>query len=260
MRGMLGKSLLGVAALSALAYAGICALLFFKQRELIYYPDATQVSARETDYRLTRDGFGLRGWRLNPGRARAVIYFGGNAERLELSREEFAKLFPDRTVYLLSYRGYGASDGEPDQTALFGDALALYDQVRTQHPQAPIAVIGRSLGSGVASYVASRRPVEKLALVTPFDSLAAVAQSHYPAFPVRWLMRDRYESILYLPQYRGPLLVLRAGRDEVIPPANTDTLLASLKNRPQVIDFPLADHNDISADPRYAGALREFLR
>lgn len=129
-----------------------------------------------------------------------------------------------------------------------------------QHPQAPIAVIGRSLGSGVASYVASRRLVERLALVTPFDSLAAVAQSHYPAFPVRWLMLDRYESTRYLPQYRGPLLVLRAGRDEVIPPANTDALLASLKNRPQVIDFPQADHNDISQDPRYAGALRDFLR
>lgn len=256
----LGKSLLSAAALAALIYLGICALLFLQQRQMIYYPGATQVDARATDYSLVRDGVTLRGWRLNPGKNRALIYFGGNAERLETSREEFARLFPDRTVYLLSYRGYGASEGEPGQTALFGDALALYDHVSAQHPQAPIAVIGRSLGSGVASYVASRRPVEKLALVTPFDSLAAVGQSHYPAFPVRWLMRDRYESTRYLPRYPGPMLVLRAGRDEVIPSANTDGLLSSLKDRPQVIDFPQADHNDISQDPRYAEALRNFLR
>lgn len=258
--GMLGKWLLGATALTALAYAGICALLFFKQRELIYYPGATEVSARETDYGLTHDGLTLRGWRLNPGKAKALLYFGGNAERLELSREEFAELFPDRTVYLLSYRGYGASEGKPGQAALFGDALALYDHVSAQHPHAPIAIIGRSLGSGVASYVASQRPVEKLAMVTPFDSLAAAAQSHYPMFPVRWLMRDRYDSTRYLPRYPGPLLVLRAGRDEVVPPARTDALLASLESRPQVIDFPQADHNDISDDPRYAGALRDFLR
>lgn len=255
----LGKMLLSLAMLAALIYTGICALLFFQQRQMIYYPGATQVDARATDYSLARDGVILRGWRLNPGKNRALIYFGGNAERLETSREEFARLFPDRTVYLLSYRGYGASEGKPDQTALFGDALALYDHVSAQHPQAPIAIIGRSLGSGVASYVASRRPVERLALVTPFDSLAAVGQSHYPAFPVRWLMRDRYESTRYLPRYQGPLLVLRAGRDEVIPSANTDKLLASLKNSPQVIDFPQADHNDISQDTRYAEALRNFL-
>jgi hypothetical protein len=259
MRG-LGKSLLGLVVLSALAYAGLCAVLFFKQRELIYYPGATRVSAQETDYSLTRDGVTLRGWRLNPDKARALLYFGGNAERLETSREEFARLFPDHTVYLVAYRGYGASEGKPDQAALLGDALALYDQVSAQQSQRPVAVIGRSLGSGVASYVAARRPVERLALVTPFDSLAAVAQSHYPTFPVRWLMRDSYDSTRYLPQYRGPLLVLRAGRDEVIPPANTDRLLASLQNRPQVIDFPLANHNDISHDPRYAEALRNFLR
>lgn len=255
----LGKSLLSAAALAALIYLGICALLFFQQRQMIYYPGATRVDAHATDYTLISDGVTLRGWRLNSSKGKALIYFGGNAERLETSREEFARLFPDRTIYLLSYRGYGASEGKPDQTALFGDALALYDHVSAQHPNAPIAIIGRSLGSGVASYVASRRPVERLALVTPFDSLAAVGQSHYPAFPVRWLMRDRYESTRYLPQYRGPLLVLRAGRDEVIPAANTDKLLASLKNRPQVIDFPQADHNDISQDPRYAEALRNFL-
>ena len=125
----------------------------------------------------------LRGWKLNPGKSGALLYFGGNAERLDASRDEFARLFPDRTVYLLSYRGYGASEGQPGEAALFGDALALYDAARARHPRRRYAVIGRSLGSGVASYLASQRPVERLALVTPFDSLAEVAQAHYPVVP-----------------------------------------------------------------------------
>lgn len=257
---MLAKSLLALLTLLLLGYAGLCALLYFKQRDLIYYPTATLVPEAATDFELVRDGVTLRGWRLNPGKSAALIYFGGNAERLEASREEFARLFPERAVYLLPYRGYGASEGRPSEAALFGDALALYDDVQARHPRMGIALVGRSLGSGVASYVASQRKVERLVLVTPFDSLAEVAQAHYPVFPVRMLMRDRYPSIEYLPRYAGPLLVLRGGRDVVIPPANTDHLLAALARKPRVVDFPLAGHNDISQDPAYAEALRDFMR
>ncbi len=257
---MPGKSLLVVIVLLLVAYSGVCTLLYFKQRSLIYYPGFTQVSAHETDFSLPRGDVILRGWQINPGRPSAILYFGGNAEGLDSSRDDFRKLFPDSTVYLLAYRGYGASEGKPSEAALFADALVLYDHARAEHPSGSIALIGRSLGSGVASYVAAQRPVHKLVLVTPFDSLADVAQSHYPMFPVRWLMRDRYESTRYLPRYTGPLLILRAGRDEVIPPRNTDRLLSSLARKPRVIEFPQAGHNDISADPEYARALHDFLR
>jgi pimeloyl-ACP methyl ester carboxylesterase len=257
---MSGKSLLAAAALLLFAYAGLCALLYSKQRELIYYPGPTRVPVQETDFELVRGEATLRGWRVNPGQTDAILYFGGNAEGLGPSRADFAELFPGKTTYLLAYRGYGASGGTPDEAALFADALALFDHASAQHPEGSISLVGRSLGSGVASYVASQRPVRKLVLVTPFDSLAAVAQSHYPMFPVRWLMQDRYESTRYLPRYTGPLLVLRAGRDEVVAPRNTDRLLAALPRPPRVIDFPLAGHNDISDDPAYARALGDFLR
>lgn len=257
---MLSRLILTLLALLVLAYAGICALLYFKQRELIYFPAATAVPVHATNFSLVRDGTTLRGWKLNPGKPRTLIYFGGNAERLEPSRETFQQLFPDRTVYLLSYRGYGASEGQPSESALFGDAVALYEAVKAEHPGGDVAVIGRSLGSGVASYLAAQRPVERLVLVTPFDSLAEVAQAHYQWLPVRWLIRDRYASNRYLKQYSGPLLILRAGRDEVIPSANTDRLVASLAQPPRVIDFPSADHNSIATDPGYDQALSDFLR
>lgn len=230
-------------AVVALAYAAICVLMYVQQRQFIYLSQYTRIAADRTDYALDRGGPVLRGWRVRDGGERALIYFGGNAESLEPLRVPLADALPGHAVYLVAYRGYGASDGRPDETALFDDALALFDQVRSESPSRPIDVIGRSLGSGVASYLASQRPVSRLVLVTPFDSLASVAASHYPWLPVRWLLRDRFESAHYLNAYRGPLLVIRAGRDSIIPPVNTDRLLAAARTPPRTLDLPGAGHN-----------------
>jgi fermentation-respiration switch protein FrsA (DUF1100 family) len=111
----------------------------------------------------------------------------------------------------------------------------------------------------VASYVASQRPVSRLALVTPFDSLATVAQMHYPWLPARWILSDQYPSVDYLSQYAGPLLVIRAGQDQVVPPGSTDQLLARLKRPAEVVDLAQADHSNVIADPRYGQALAKFV-
>lgn len=245
-------------AMFAAGYIALCAWVYASQRSLIYFPQFTRVDPRETDFELRRDGVPLRGWVVNPGRTSALIYFGGNAERIERGRDEFAAWFPDRSVYLVAYRGYGASGGEPREAELFADAVAVFDHVRSRH-RGSVAVVGRSLGAGVASYLASQRPVARLALVTPFDSMAGVAARHYPWLPVRWLIRDRYESTRHLAGYRGPVLVVRAGRDTVIPPASTDRLVRSLPSAPTLVVLPAADHNTLDGDPGYRKALAGFL-
>lgn len=252
------KFVLGLIALPVLGYAAACGWMYARQHELMYYPQLTRVDVEQTDFGIARNGVMLNGWLVNIGKPNAIIYFGGNAERIEDMRDEFAQWFPDSSVYLVPYRGYGASEGTPSEPALLDDALAVYDQVRARQPGAPITLIGRSLGSGVASYVASQRPVAKLVLVTPFDSMANVAQAHYWWLPVRWLARDRYESSRHLAEYTGPVLVIRAGRDQVIPAANTDRLIAALAKPPQVVNLPDADHNSIDASPAYGEALAAF--
>ncbi|WP_295909858.1 alpha/beta fold hydrolase [uncultured Xanthomonas sp.] len=249
------------AAILAAAYVLVCALLYLGQRDLLYFPQGTRVAPAQTDFALRRGAdVELRGWQVNPGRDKVLLYFGGNAEDLRFARAQLQTALPDHSLYLLAYRGYGASDGKPSETALVGDAVALYDHVRAAQPQAQIAVLGRSLGSGVASQLAARRAVAQLVLVTPFDSLVSAAQAHYPWAPVRWLLRDRYDSARALRAYGGQLLILRAGRDQVVPPASTDALLKALPHRPTVVAFAQADHNDISDDPGYVRALQAFLR
>jgi uncharacterized protein len=249
--------LLGVACAG---YAALCALVYLQQDRLIYFPQATRLAAADTDLALRRDdGTVVRGWRLHAGAPKVLLYFGGNGEDLRGFRDRAAQAFPAHEIYLLAYRGYGASDGSPGEAALTGDAVALYDWIRTQRPDAAIDVIGRSLGSGVAAQLAARRPLHRLVLVTPFDSLLATARAHYRWLPVRWLLRDRYRSDQALAHAQAPLLVLRAGHDAVVPAANTDALIAALPRPAQVVAFDAADHDSISADPRYLATITRFL-
>ncbi|GAB3333509.1 alpha/beta hydrolase [Marilutibacter aestuarii] len=252
-----GRIALGALLLLALGYAAVCAWLYAGQRQMVYFPTATRVAARETDFVLRHEGETLRGWVLNRDAERALLYFGGNAEAIDAHRDSFARWFPDHAVYLLAYRGYGASTGTPDEAALVSDARFLFDVVSSRHR--PVDVIGRSLGSGVASQLAASRPVARLALVTPFDSLAAVGQAHYPWLPVQWLARDRYDSARHLADYRGPVLIVRAEHDTLIPADSTRRLAEALPQPPRIVVLEGAGHNGFDASPAYARALQAFL-
>jgi hypothetical protein len=252
-------AMLWIALPLTFGYLALCGLMYVRQRDLMYYPQETRVQASQTDFALIHDGVTLRGWVIGPGRGPALIYFGGNAESVQLNRDDFARWFPRHTIYLVAYRGFGASDGEPTEEGLASDALALFDLVQKLHPSSEIDVMGRSLGSGVAAHVAAKRPVRRLALVTPYDTMADVGQAHYRWLPVHWIARDRYDSVSNLSHYTGPLLVVRAGRDVVIPAANTQRLIDSLPQPPQVLELPTADHGNVFTVPAFADTLAAFF-
>lgn len=255
----MARSVLWGMVICGALYALLCAWLFVAQRSMVYFPQYTQVAAADTDFLLQRPGIALRGWRVHPAGRDPILYFGGNAERIEANRAAFAAMFPGRAIYLLAYRGYGASDGTPMSVDLKADALALFDHVQAAHPGQPVSVIGRSLGSGVASHLAGHRPVARLVLVTPFDSLSAVAASHYRIVPVRWLMRETFEPVVSLQDARMPVLIVRAGRDAVVPAARTQALRDALPRSREVV-VEQATHDSVSDAPAYATALQEFLQ
>ncbi len=228
---------------------------------MIFQRNGTRVPATQTDLALELPDVTLRGWVTNPGAPRAIVYFGGNAEQVGLYRDIVEAQFPRHATYLLAYRGYGASDGEPSEVALVQDGLQIVDEAARRHPDTPVAVIGRSLGSGVAMQVAARRPeLGRLVLVTPFDSLAAVIRDIVRGMPLGGLVADRFDSLAVAGQITMPTLVVRAGRDEVIAASRTDALVAGLPPQLTTVrDFPAADHNSISAYAAYWACIRDFL-
>lgn len=239
---------------AVLGYAALCAALFAFQRSMIYYPQARSPVAGTTTLTLQAVGADVLVTVREREGPNALIYLGGNAEDPGYSLPGLAAAFPEHAIYLLHYRGYGGSTGRPSETALVSDALALYDRVRVAHGD--IVIVGRSLGSGIAVQMASKRPVARLVLVTPYDSLLEVAARQFPLLPVRWLMLDKFESWKYVPMIVAPTLIIAAEHDEVIPRESTDALFERFGDGAASKIVAGAGHNTISEYPEYLSLLR----
>jgi dienelactone hydrolase len=196
------------------------------------------------------DGTRLCGWLMTPlipGRHPAVVYFGGRSEEVSWVVRDAAKLFPNMAVLAVNYRGYGESHGDPAENHMVEDGCMLFDWMAARaHVDARrIAVVGRSLGSGVAVQVAKERPVHSAVLITPYDSILAIAKRKFRVMPVEYMLRHRFESIKYAPALKAPTYVLRAAVDDVVPHSHTDQLVAKLAQLCGDDIVPASDHMNI---------------
>ena len=264
--------------IAAAVAVGLPLVVYLAQDSLIFYrqplsdarraeiarrfPAATEVSIPSAD------GTKLHGWLVKPGMASPaslVLYFGGNAEEtsymLEAIGDPTRGDTPGVAWLIFNYRGYGASEGSPSERALVADALTLYDYGSRQAgiDAQRIFAFGRSLGSGVAVHLAAQRPVRAVILVSPFDSLAAVAKRYYWYLPVDWMLKHRFDSIALAPRLKQPLLCLIAERDEVIPPEHAETLFAAWGGPKRRVLLGGAGHNDTDGATGFWPAVRGFL-
>jgi pimeloyl-ACP methyl ester carboxylesterase len=252
------RTIASLLVIVAVVYLGLCAWVYATQRAQIYFPTPPSHAAGARAMWLEAQGARLKVWVVPRPGPRALLYFGGNAEDVAGNIAVFSATFPDHSLYFLNYRGYGGSTGQPTEAALQSDALAVYDHVRARH--SAVAVMGRSLGSGVAVCVASERPVAGLVLVTAYDSLVNVARAHFRWLPVGLLLQDRYNSASRAREVKAPVLVVIAGDDEIIPRARSEALVAAFaagQVRVKVIDG--ATHNTLDLSPAYLEAVRAFV-
>jgi pimeloyl-ACP methyl ester carboxylesterase len=252
------KTILWSIGLVAAGFVALCALLYLRQRSMLYYPTPAVGTGEAQPLYLENGRERLKIWQVSAGGDRALLYFGGNAEDVALNLEQFKRLFPGYSIFLMNYRGYGGSSGSPSETGLFSDGLALFDHVRKRYTD--ISVMGRSLGTGIAVYLAAERPARRLVLVTPFDSMVRLAKTYYPFVPVNLLLKDRYDSVSRAAELEAEILVIIAEHDEVIPRQSSEALVRALPaERTQVDIVPGSGHNTIGSFPQYEKLLQAFL-
>lgn len=219
-------------------YLALCALLFVVQRRLLYHPDTSDIGAQIQ--RLpgamlqplqTPDGETLNSWWLPPANPDSIVYLylHGNARNVVDRAERLALLTRDGAgVLALSWRGYGGSSGSPSEIGLRLDAHTAYAWLAQRVDPANIIIFGESLGTGLAVELAATVPSRALVLDSPYSSIAALARMQYPWVPVRWLLRDRFDSMALARRVHVPVLLWHCRRDAVVPYALAQALFAEL--------------------------------
>ncbi len=254
------------------AVVGMSVAAFLLQDRMIFYPQPLSAAERVAvlqrfpatkELLLTsKDGKRLQAWLVPSADPRAplVIYFGGNAEDASWMIPEATVHEPEVAWVIVSYRGYGGSEGSPSEATISADALQWYDYAERELKPSRISVFGRSLGSGPAVLLASERKIASVVLVTPFDSLTAVAKRYYPYLPVGLLLRHRFDSLGRAPRITAPLLCLAAQRDEVIPSSHARKLYDAWGGEKRWIELEGAGHNSTDGVPAFWQSIEPFLK
>ncbi len=205
----------------------------------------------------------LKGWlvkAVGEGEHPLVIYFGGNAEEVSHMIEK-ADRFGDYALALMNYRGYGLSEGEPSQKNLQQDALLIYDSLtqREDIDSERIVLMGRSLGTGVAAYLASQRDTSGVILVTPFDSIEKVGRQMFPFIPVSLILRHNFDAVGRAPDIDAPMLAFGASEDQVVPPEHAENLVEQWGGEKEYVLIEGENHNSIIESRKLWQKLEEFL-
>ena len=243
-----------------LVWLGLLAFLALSQRSMIYYPARNDAASLERAANFQNfepwkspqgETIGYRSLPApdDPRPPLSILITHGNAG-YAMHRADYAPLLraaaPDHavSVFILEYPGYGARSGHPSQDTFLAAAEEALEQIPAD---VPLILLGESIGTGVASATAAAHPdrISGLLLLTPFDSLANVAQHHYPLLPVRWIMRDQYPSGDWLKNYQGPVAVILAANDTIIPAKFGHKLHDTYEGPKKLIIAGQADHNDL---------------
>lgn len=243
-------------------------LLYFPARGLITTPSAVGMPYTDVRFRAS-DGVRLHGWyiptgeRGSGGQRGTVLFFHGNGGNISgwlPAVEPFRDLGFD--AFLIDYRGYGESEGEPSERGTYLDAEAAWRYLTKERGIAPerIVLAGRSLGGAVATWLAERHTPRALILESTFTSVPDLASELYPWLPVRLLVRFRYDTASLLPRVRAPVLIVHSRTDEIIPFHHGQRLFEAAREPKSFLEVQ-GGHNEgyTPAFHLYEQGIRSFL-
>jgi fermentation-respiration switch protein FrsA (DUF1100 family) len=260
------KVLLGFIIALALLYIIALVGAYFAQTSLIFYPRklarAFQFGAGAQEVFLTtRDNETINGLFFTGTKKEVILYFHGNAGDLstwQYIMADFAQL--GYGMLIIDYRGYGKSTGTLSEEGLYADADAAYEFLISKGFAAQqIIIYGRSIGTGVATDLASRKPCKGLVLESPYTNMIALAKEK-----ARWLLpglilKYRLDNLSKLRHIHVPIVFFHGTKDELIPAAHTDTLYANYTGVKKKILIEGAGHNDTGSFAAYHEALKNLF-
>jgi len=249
--------LAGGLVLVVLLYGLILLWLYVFQRRLLFRPEADLPPPEQFglhDIAVPRfaaaDGNPLFAWYAAPARpdGYVVLYLHGNAGHIGYRAHRAHRLMAfGWGVCLLEYRGFGGNPGQPSETGLLADASAGLAMLHSRGIRNDrILLWGESLGTNLAIALATGNDVAAVLLESPYTSIAAAAQLHYPYAPAARMIKDRFDSLALIPRVRAPILIMQGALDTLVPPAMGRALAEAATAPVELWTAPEAGHNDLA--------------
>lgn len=190
-----------------------------------------------------------------------VLYFHGNRENVN----RYASFVPSFTkegyeVWMPDYPGYGKTTGLRTERRMYQDAALVYKMAAKQVGSSSIIIYGKSLGTGVATELASRVNCKRLLLETPYYSIPELAFHHFPIFPTERMSKYEFPNYVHLPNVKAPVVIFQGTRDRLIPHRHAVRLVPLLRQNDLFITIPGGQHNNLSAFALYRRQLQMALR
>jgi len=247
--------LTGIAIAVAGLYLALAAYLYAYQRDFLYFPDLRKPDASSIglaglkEVQLdTSDGLHLLAWYVPPPEGKPVVlYFPGNGGNLNNRGDRLLRLAnAGMGVLMPEYRGYGGNAGNPSESSFYTDAEAAMAFLRNDGiADDRIVLYGESLGTGVATRLASEHKVAALILEAPYTSITAMAAAQFYFLPISLMLKDRFGSLSRIGNIHAPILVLQGDRDEIVPPALGQQLFAAAPEPKELWSARGGGHNDL---------------
>jgi len=261
---------LRIVIILSLAYVGVCVIYFLFQENFIFVPTfpsdsfESQLSTSTQEYFLdTPLGGRIHSILLTVDKPRGLVFYlhgnTGSLKRWQFMAEEVSGYGFD--VFVMDYRGYGQSYGQRSEARMHRDVEFCFDFITKKFPELPIIIYGRSLGSGFATRLASRKVASGLVLETPFYNLIDVARSYLPFFPVDTLIRYKMRSDLYLNHVDYPVHIFHGTKDKVVRYSSAFKLFNKLKSKGNVQMTTLVGgkHGNLNTFPLFRERLSAFF-
>lgn len=243
-------------------------LLYAVQEWLLFHPEplprnhtfAFSQPYKEENLTVDRQrNLSLVKFRVTGPKKGLVLYFHGNMRNIE-RYAPFTGVFTKQgyEVWMPDYPGFGKSTGKRSEEGLYKDVLLVYQLATREYSPEQIIVYGRSMGTGLAAYLAARQPCREVVLETPYYSMHALARHYFPIYPVSRLINYHFPTNEYLSKVRVPITLLHGTKDEVVPYKHSVRLKKEL---PQIALYtiPKGKHNNLSEFPAFHQALQEVL-
>jgi len=268
MKKKLKENLLKAILIIPIAYLALLFIIFIFQRNLLYHPNENNYFGDELKVKIekvkikTSDNFELLGWyhEKDLKNFKTLVFFHGNAGTLE-NRIHKINHFKDINInfLIISWRGFSGNSGKPSEKGLYKDGESAINWLKEKNlKDTDIVLYGESLGTGIVTHIAQNYKFAGVILESPFTSMVDAAKNVYPYFPIRFLLKDKYESDKKVKNITSPILIMHGEADQVVP-FWMGKKIYKLANEPKYSYFPEKDNHMMEYNEKMIEILKRFL-